>query len=171
MRGRPQSSRVRIFDSARTKKGIIIIGSLQSTVESGRKCRQPGQSRGRGRNPRHPRSNAGAPCKRAGARGSLRSAVASGPKCRQPGQSRGRGRNPRHPPACNALRGLTANAAGIKALKPRHFVVCITGFQSGPAVVEGEYPGGGYMALELIFVSARTNKRHHHHRRRDVSVT
>ena len=27
----------------------------------------------------------------------------------------------------------------------------------------GEYPGEGYMALELIFVSARTNKRHHHH--------
>ena len=26
----------------------------------------------------------------------------------------------------------------------------------------GEYPGGGYMALELNFVSARTNKRHHH---------
>ena len=27
----------------------------------------------------------------------------------------------------------------------------------------GEYPGGEYMALELFFVSARTNKRHHHH--------
>jgi hypothetical protein len=27
----------------------------------------------------------------------------------------------------------------------------------------GKYPGGGYMALELFFVSARTNKRHHHH--------
>ena len=26
----------------------------------------------------------------------------------------------------------------------------------------GEYPGEGYMALELFFVSARTNKRHHH---------
>ena len=25
-----------------------------------------------------------------------------------------------------------------------------------------EYPGGGYMARELFFVSARTNKRHHH---------
>jgi hypothetical protein len=25
-----------------------------------------------------------------------------------------------------------------------------------------KYPGGGYMALELFFVSARTNKRHHH---------
>ncbi len=24
----------------------------------------------------------------------------------------------------------------------------------------GKYPGGGYMALELFFVSARTNKRH-----------
>ena len=29
----------------------------------------------------------------------------------------------------------------------------------------GKYPGGGYMALELFFVSARTNKRHHHHHR------
>jgi len=27
----------------------------------------------------------------------------------------------------------------------------------------GKYPGGGYMALEQFFVSARTNKRHHHH--------
>ena len=27
----------------------------------------------------------------------------------------------------------------------------------------GEYPRGGNMALELFFVSARTNKRHHHH--------
>jgi len=26
----------------------------------------------------------------------------------------------------------------------------------------GEYPGEGYMARELFFVSARTNKRHHH---------
>ena len=25
------------------------------------------------------------------------------------------------------------------------------------------YPGGGYMALELFFVSARTNKRQHHY--------
>ena len=28
-----------------------------------------------------------------------------------------------------------------------------------------EVPRGGYMALELFFVSARTNKRHHHHHR------
>ena len=27
----------------------------------------------------------------------------------------------------------------------------------------GEYPGEGNMALELIFVSARTNKSHHHY--------
>ena len=27
----------------------------------------------------------------------------------------------------------------------------------------GEYPGVGYMARELFFVSARTNKMHHHH--------
>jgi hypothetical protein len=26
----------------------------------------------------------------------------------------------------------------------------------------GKYPGGGYMTLELFFVSARTSKRHHH---------
>ena len=39
----------------------------------------------------------------------------------------------------------------------------------------GEYPGEGYMALEQIFVSARTNKRHHHHQSevslRDVQVS
>ena len=28
--------------------------------------------------------------------------------------------------------------------------------------VGGSTQGGGYMALELFFVSARTNKRHHH---------
>ena len=33
----------------------------------------------------------------------------------------------------------------------------------------GEYPGEGYMAVELIFVSARTNKRHHHHEDADAS--
>ena len=32
----------------------------------------------------------------------------------------------------------------------------------------GEYPGGGYMALELFFVSARTNKRHHRHHRKNL---
>ena len=28
--------------------------------------------------------------------------------------------------------------------------------------IKGKYPGGGYMALELFVVSARTNKRHRH---------
>jgi len=34
--------------------------------------------------------------------------------------------------------------------------MCVSSFRGG-------VPGGGYMALELNFVSARTNKRHHHH--------
>ncbi len=39
--------------------------------------------------------------------------------------------------------------------------------RSGPGeartiLLLGKYPGGGYMALELFFVSARTNKRYHH---------
>ncbi len=33
--------------------------------------------------------------------------------------------------------------------------MCVSSFRGG-------VPGGGYMALELNFVSARTNKRHHH---------
>ena len=55
--------------------------------------------------------------------------------------------------------------------------VCDSGSTEGvkgedlrPSVSTGEYPGGGYMALELIFVSARTNKRHHHPQVRPVPM-
>ena len=36
----------------------------------------------------------------------------------------------------------------------------------GFSIADTNTQGGGYMAFELFFVSARTNKRHHHHHRR-----
>jgi hypothetical protein len=43
-----------------------------------------------------------------------------------------------------------------------HTTAVGSGGRRAPFSTEGKYPGGGYMALELFFVSARTNKRHHH---------
>ena len=43
--------------------------------------------------------------------------------------------------------------------KLRHIVII---YRTVGVCVRACVPGGGYMALELFFVSARTNKRHYH---------
>ena len=49
--------------------------------------------------------------------------------------------------------------------KLRHIVII---YRTVGVCVRACVPGGGYMALELFFVSARTNKRHHRHHRKNL---
>jgi len=67
---------------------LLPSGGLRFAVESGGQCRQQVQSRGGGRDRRHPQGDAGPPRKRGGASGGLRFAAESGGQCRQQGPSR-----------------------------------------------------------------------------------